>query len=77
MVGSASTVPQKSSRFTDSGILAQHHKCTIIQPRQEHNPSPSTPHFAVPPQEGYIKRQGLTLTPFFQSFRDGDIGAAG
>jgi hypothetical protein len=27
-VGSAPTVPQKSSQFTDSGI--QHHECTMI-----------------------------------------------
>ena len=51
-VGSASTVPRKSSRFTDSGILAQHHECAMVQPQQEHDPSPSTPYFAVPPQEG-------------------------
>jgi hypothetical protein len=30
-VGSASTMPLKSSQFTNLGILVQHYKCTIIQ----------------------------------------------
>jgi hypothetical protein len=53
-VGFTSTMPLKSSRFTDSGILVYYYKCTIIQPQQEHNPSLSTFYFAIPPQEGYI-----------------------
>ena len=75
-VGSASTMPPKSRRFTNLGVLAQNHECAIVQPQQEHDPSPSIPYFAVPPQEGYIGQQGPASTPFFQSFQDGDMEAA-
>jgi hypothetical protein len=76
-VGSALTVLWKLSRSTDSGILAQHHKCAMIRSRQEHDPYPSTTDFVVPSQEGYIERQRLASTPWFQSLREGDMEAAG
>lgn len=76
-VGTVSAAPPKLSRFTDSRIHVQRHECAMIRPQQDLDPSPSILQFAVPRQEGYIERRGPASPPFFQAFRDGDMGPAG